>query len=105
MSGSVILNWVLGAVIILLIIGVPLWLTMRRRHARPDYREARSHYNATAEAPSPEATSDFVPGPNDRTRIRDGLTIHQERGKAFHEAGDALRGDEKIPAADDDRDW
>lgn len=70
----VAINWVIGALIILLIVGVPLWITFRRRHARPDYREARTHFRAKAD-PGTTPLSDYVP--TDPVAATDGLTVAQ----------------------------
>jgi hypothetical protein len=78
MNGAVI---AIAVVIILVIVGVPLWMTFRRRQARPDYRDARAHYQAKAAAPGPEATSEYAssaPG-----AALDGLTVPREQGSAF----------------------
>jgi hypothetical protein len=64
--------------IVVVIIGGPLWLTFRRRHARPDYREARAHYRAKAS--SATVTSDYVPtGPSVAV---DGLTVARKKNVA-----------------------
>ena len=38
--------------------GVPLGLTFRRNHVRPDYRDAHSHYQASESGPD---TREYVP--------------------------------------------
>jgi hypothetical protein len=44
MNGAIIAVWPIALLILLAIVGVPLWMTFRHPHARPDYREARAHY-------------------------------------------------------------
>jgi hypothetical protein len=46
MSGAVILNWVLGAIIFVLIVGGGVYAIVRHGKAGPNYREARRHYRA-----------------------------------------------------------
>ena len=41
MSGAVILNWVLGAIIFVLIVGGGVYAIVRHGKAGPDHREAR----------------------------------------------------------------
>ncbi len=43
MSGAVLANWPIAPLIILVIVGIPLWLTIRRKHVTPDYRDAQAH--------------------------------------------------------------
>ncbi|MGH3069866.1 MAG: hypothetical protein ACRDMI_14940, partial [Streptosporangiaceae bacterium] len=49
MSGAVILNWVLGAIIFVLIVGGGVYAIVRHGKAGPDNREARRHYQAKAD--------------------------------------------------------
>ena len=49
MSGAVILNWVLGAIIFVLIVGGGVYAIVRHGKAGPDHREARRHYRAKAD--------------------------------------------------------
>jgi hypothetical protein len=74
MAATVTLNVVIGVLIVLVIVGVPLYITFRRRHARPDYREARTHFRAKAD-PSTTPLSDYVP--TDRVPATDGLAVPQ----------------------------
>ena len=46
MNGAIIAIWPIALLILLAIVGVPLWMIFRHPHARPDYREARAHYHA-----------------------------------------------------------
>jgi hypothetical protein len=74
MSGAVILNWVLGGIIVLIIIGGGLYAAFRHGKAGPNYREARRHYQAK-EDPSVTPLSDYVP--TDRVVAADGLAEPQ----------------------------
>jgi hypothetical protein len=81
MPGAVIANWPIALLIIALIVGVPLWLTFRRRHVSPDYRDARTHYQAKASGSAAAQTGEYVPA--DRVNALDGLTVpHQSRQAA-----------------------
>ncbi len=73
MSSGVLANWPIALLIVLVIVGVPLWLTFRRRHHAPDYREARTHFRAKENPGTPATTSDYVPA--ERVAATDGLTI------------------------------
>ena len=78
MNGVIVANWPIALLIVLAIVGIPLWMTLRHRHASPDYREARAHYRpgraAPGEtAPGETATSDFIP--REPVAAIDGLTI------------------------------
>ena len=73
MTGVIIAIWPIAMLIVLAIVGIPLWMTFRHRHAAPDYREARSHYRARQAAPGGEPVSDFVPA--EPAAAVDGLTI------------------------------
>ena len=42
MNGAIIAIWPIALLIAAAIVGVPLWMTFRHRHAGPDYREARA---------------------------------------------------------------
>ena len=59
MTGIVIANFPIIALIVLGIAGVPLLITFRHPHTRPDYSEAKAHFSAKAAAET--HTSDFVP--------------------------------------------
>jgi hypothetical protein len=73
-TAVVISNFVIGFLIVAAIIGVPLWLTFKRKHSQPDYSEARAHYQAKAAAA--QHTSDFVP--STPVPVADGLTIARQ---------------------------
>jgi len=74
MSGAVVANWPIALLIVVAIVGIPLWMTLRHWHATPDYREARPHYRAK----QTPATSDFVPA--EPVAGIDGLTIVRKVG-------------------------
>jgi hypothetical protein len=74
MTGAIIALWPIALLIVLAIVGVPLWMTLGHRHARPDYREARAHYRARQAAPA----SDYVP--TEPVAAVDGLTIVRKTG-------------------------
>ena len=62
----------------LAIVGIPLWMTLRHRHAAPDYREAQAHDRAKRAAPGGKATSEAATGdyvPTEPVAAVDGLTI------------------------------
>jgi hypothetical protein len=80
MTGDIIATWPIALLIVLAIVGIPLWLTLRHRHAAPDYRQARAHHRAKQAAPSAGATSDFVP--TEPVVAVDGLTIVRKTGTA-----------------------
>jgi len=73
-TGIVWANFPIIALIVLGIVGVPLWLTFKRPHGQPDYSEARAHFRAKAAA-QPH-TSDFVP--STRVAAFDGLTVARQ---------------------------
>ena len=52
MNGVIIATWPIALLIVLAIVGIPLWMTLRHRHAAPDHREARAHDRATRAAPA-----------------------------------------------------
>jgi hypothetical protein len=79
MSGAVIANWPIALLIIVAIVGVPLWLTFRRKHVRPDYRDARAHYEAKEAG---TGTGDYVPA--ERVNALDGLTVPHQPGTEEH---------------------
>lgn len=74
MTGIVWANFPIIALIVLAIVGVPLWLTFKRPHGQPDYSEARAYFGAKA-AVQPH-TSDFVP--STRVAAFDGLTVARQ---------------------------
>ena len=77
MTGAVIANWPLGLIVILAIVGVPLWLTFRRKHTKPSYRDAQEHFRAKEAGPDAMAgTADYVPA--ERVNPLDGLTVPQD---------------------------
>jgi hypothetical protein len=80
MTGVIIATWPIALLIVLAIVGIPLWMTLRHRHAAPDYREARAHHRAKQDAPSAGAASDFVP--TEPVAAVDGLTIVRKTGTA-----------------------
>ena len=59
MTGAVIANFPIIALIVLGIVGVPLWMTFKRPHQHPDYAEARAYFRAK-DAAEPHV-SEFVP--------------------------------------------
>jgi hypothetical protein len=73
MNGVIVANWPIALLIVLAIVGVPLWMTLRHRHGAPDYREARAHHRARSAASSGTGSSDFVP--TEPVAAIDGLTI------------------------------
>ena len=73
MSSGVLANWPIAMVIVLVIVGVPLWLAFRRRHHAPDYGEARTHFRAKENPGTAATTSDYIP--TERVAATDGLTI------------------------------
>ncbi len=48
MNALVLANFPLAALIFLAIVGIPLWMTFKRRESTPDYAEARAHYRTKA---------------------------------------------------------
>ena len=60
MSGAVILNWVLGAIIFVLIVGGGVYAIFRHGKAGPDNLEARQHYRAKAD-PNVTPLGEHVP--------------------------------------------
>jgi len=60
MSGAVILNWVLGGIIFVLIVGGGIYAIVRHGKAGPNYREARRHYQAKAD-PNVASLGEHVP--------------------------------------------
>ena len=78
MNGAIVANWPIALLIVLAIVGIPLWITLRHRHAAPDYREARAHYRAKRAtlgetAHGETATRGFIP--TEPVAAVDGLTI------------------------------
>ena len=78
MNGVIVANWPIALLIVLAIVGIPLWMTLRHRHAAPDYREAQAHDRAKRAAPGGKATSEAVTSdyvPTEPVAAVDGLTI------------------------------
>jgi hypothetical protein len=103
MSGAVILNWVLGAIIVVVIIGGGFYAVFRHGQAGPNYREARTHYQAK-EDPSVTPLSDYVP--TDQAVTHDGLAEPQipleDPGESGRDAGQPSGGATAGPARDQD---
>jgi hypothetical protein len=79
-NGAIIAIWPIALLIAAAIVGIPLWMTFRHRHATPDYHEARTHDRAKRAAPSEASTGDFVP--TEPVAAVDGLTIVRKTGIA-----------------------
>ena len=60
MGGAVILNWVLGAIIFVLIVGGGVYAIFRHGKAGPNDREAREYYGAKAD-PNVTPLGEHVP--------------------------------------------
>jgi hypothetical protein len=73
-TGIVIANFPIIALIVAAMIGIPLWITFRHPHGHPDYSEARAYF--TAKAASEAHTSDFVP--TTKVAAFDGLTVARQ---------------------------
>ena len=71
MTGAVIANFPIIALIVLGIVGVPLWMTFKRPQQHPDYTEARAYFRAK-EAAEPHV-GEFVPATP--VAAVDGLTV------------------------------
>lgn len=81
MSGAVILNWVLRAIIVVLIIGGGVYAIVRHGKAGPNDREARRYYQAKDD-PKVTPLGEHVPtGP---MAVADGLA---EPRSALRDAG------------------
>lgn len=80
MNGAIVAIWPIALLILLAIVGVPLWMIFRHPHARPDYREARAHYHAKQAATGTAAGRDYVP--TEPAAAVDGLTIVRKTGTA-----------------------
>ena len=74
MTGIVIANFPIIALIVAAMIGIPLWITFKHPHSHPDYSEARAHFRA--KAASEAHTSDFVP--TTKVAAFDGLTVARQ---------------------------
>jgi hypothetical protein len=105
MSGGVLANWPIALVVVLIIVGVPLWLTFRRRHLSPDYREARTHFRAKKNPGTAASTSDYVP--SDRMVATDGLTVARsplaDPDEEPAESGTGTSGDRTRPGSSEAR--
>jgi hypothetical protein len=55
MNGAIIAMWSIALLIAAAIVGVPLWMALRHRHATPDHNDARAHYRANQAAPGTAA--------------------------------------------------
>jgi hypothetical protein len=73
-TGTVIANFPIIALIVATVVGIPLWMTFRHPHSRPDYSEAHAHFGAKAAAEA--HTSDFVP--TTKVAAFDGLTVTRQ---------------------------
>jgi hypothetical protein len=73
-TGIVIANFPIIALIVAAMIGIPLWITFKHPHGHPDYAEARAHFRAKAAAEA--HTSDFVP--TTKVAAFDGLTVARQ---------------------------
>jgi hypothetical protein len=73
-TGIVIANFPIIALIVAATIGIPLWITFRHPHAQPDYSDARAHFRAKGAVEA--HTSDFVP--TTRVAAFDGLTVARQ---------------------------
>ena len=80
MNGAIIASWLIALLIGAAVVGVPLWMTARHRHAAPDYREARAHARDRQAAPGAAARTDVVP--TVPAAAVDGLTIVRKTGTA-----------------------
>ncbi len=74
MTGIVIANFPIIALIVAAMVGIPLWITFKYPPRQPDYAEARAHFGAKAGAEA--HTSDFVP--TTRVAAVDGLTVARQ---------------------------
>ena len=74
MTGTVIANFPIIALIVAAMIGIPLWITFKHPHQHPDYSEARAYFGAKSAAEA--HTSDFVP--TTKVAAFDGLTVARQ---------------------------
>ncbi len=74
MTGIVIANFPIIALIVAAMVGIPLWITFKHPDRQPDYSEASAHFGAKAAAEA--HTSDFVP--TTRVAAVDGLTVARQ---------------------------
>ena len=75
MNGAIVANWPIALLIVLAIVGITLWMTLRHRHATPDYRETPDHRARAASDVAGEETAAAI----------DGLTIVRKVGAADDE--------------------
>jgi hypothetical protein len=87
MTGALI---VICLTVIVLVVGVPLWLTFRRKHTKPTYRDAQAHFQMKESGPAAARTPDYVPA--ERVNPLDGLTVPQDL-----EYGPAVGGRKPTP--------
>jgi hypothetical protein len=73
-TGIVIANFPIIALIVAAMVGIPLWMTFKHPDRRPDYSEASAHFGAKLAAEA--HTSDFVP--TTRVAAFDGLTVARQ---------------------------
>jgi hypothetical protein len=57
MNGLVLANIPLAILVILAIVGIPLWMAFKRPETGPDYSQARAHFGAKAALARAEATT------------------------------------------------
>ena len=94
MGGAVILNWVLGAIIVVLIVGGGIYAIFWHGKAGPDNREAHQHYRAKAD-PNVTPLGEHVP--TEPVAAADGLAESQsplqDAGPYGGQAGTRPSGD------------
>jgi hypothetical protein len=74
MSGAVILNWVLGAIIIVVIVGGGMYAVFFHGKAGPNYQDAQQYQGAKAD---PDVTPLAEHVPSEPAAAADGLTEAQ----------------------------
>jgi hypothetical protein len=93
MLSLVWLNIPLAVLIILAIVGIPMWMTFRRPERRPDYSEAHVHFRTKAARARGEAVmvgSHVLAGP-ERRRTRPGTIRPTVPGRRHSGAPAAAR--------------
>ena len=106
MGGVVILNWVLGAIIVVLIVGGGVYAIFRHGNAGPNDEEARRHYGAKAD-PNVTPLGEHVPA--EPVAAAHGLTesqsplqdAGQSAGQQDGQASARLSGDRTAGVAPD----
>jgi hypothetical protein len=98
MSGAVILNWVLGAIIFVLIVGGGVYAIVRHGKAGPNYREARQHYQAKAD---PKVTPLGEHVPSEPVAAADGLAEPQTSRQDAGSSGGSNGGQASARASGD----